>query len=201
MKLESLLSIGLLLCSTLNAQTPSVFEDSFTAETLHQRKALRGPWKIGGGDALCTQDDELYKKFKNHGPILIYDLPFQDGEVSFSYRPDQAVKNFVFTLNAAKGHLYRFVTSGKNTTVRAYVIKEGAEKPDSLPVGEAGPPLKPGEWTRVSIVIAGSKATLKIGDNFTTTAEHASYMKDKATISLGFSFGTVGIKDFKIVKK
>jgi hypothetical protein len=201
MKRALLLILGLITCSAFSAQLSGEFHDDFKSESLAGRRAARGPWKIGNGEAICTQDDELFKKFKSHGPILFYDLPFQNGEISFSYRPDTATRSFVFTLNAEKGHLFRFVTSSKNTALRAYVLKEGTAEHDSISVGETGPPLKPGEWTSVSVVMDGTKATVKIGEAFTTTAEHASYAKAKATISLGFSFGTVAIKDLKLVKK
>jgi hypothetical protein len=59
------------------------FKDDFSTATLERRRALRGAWEFADHAASCVQDDELYKQYKNHGPIIFYDHPFTDGTVSF----------------------------------------------------------------------------------------------------------------------
>ncbi len=111
--------VGGLLSPILADQT--VFHDKYTSDKFELRKAVRGPWRFENGIALCTQDDEIFKKNKDHGPVLWYNLsPFRNAEISFSIKPHSDVKNFVFTINSEKGHAYRFVSTAKETSVRAY---------------------------------------------------------------------------------
>ncbi len=173
------------------------YRDDFSAATKEGRKAQRGPWKMEEGEARCTQDDELFKKLKSHGPVLWYDVPFANGVVKFEYQPDASCRSFVFTINAQKGHLFRFVTSARGTGLRAFVLKDDATH-DAIPLGGNGPALKPGEWTSVTVEFAGSKATVKIGGSYAETVEHPSIAKAKATVGLGFSFGTAKFRNFQI---
>jgi hypothetical protein len=53
------------------------YSDNFTTAEQQTRRATRGPWIIENGTATCTQDNELYKKFKDHGPVTWYDLDFK----------------------------------------------------------------------------------------------------------------------------
>jgi hypothetical protein len=51
-----------------------------------------------------------------------------------------------------------------------------------------------GEWT-----FADHTATLKLGD-FTQTYDHPSFARPKTNFSLGFSFGTLSVKEVAAVK-
>ncbi|MCB1064919.1 MAG: hypothetical protein KDN20_18625, partial [Verrucomicrobiae bacterium] len=102
--------------STARAELP--FSDPFTADAkVPERRALRAEWQIADGVAKCTQDDALYKKFKDHGPIIFYDLPTTDATVRYAMKP-QGCKSAVFTLNSDEGHVFRFVTSERGTSIR-----------------------------------------------------------------------------------
>lgn len=172
------------------------FADAFTSLRLAGRTASRGPWKIADGVAACTQDDALYKQFKDHGPIIRWDLPFENARIRFRYRADASAKTFVFTANGETGHVFRFVTSAeRGTDLRAF--PPGGEA-KSISIGRGGPKLQPGDWVSVVVELSGAKATVKIGDDHETTAEHPSLSRPKKDVSLGFSFGAVAIRDFAI---
>lgn len=188
----SLVVVSLLAC-TLKAEDAPLLKDDFTVAKFGQRHAARGEWKIAGGTATCTQEDELYKKNKDHGPIIFYEVGYSDATIRFSYKADAAVKSFVFTCNGEGGHVFRFVTTPTGTGFRAFppsendhaVIVLGQEK--SLP-------LKPGEWVPVVVSLRGNKAKVKIGD-FEKTFENAQITRAKVNFSVGFSYGTLSIKD------
>jgi hypothetical protein len=59
--------------------------------------------------------------------------------------------------------------------------------------------LMPGQWTPLSVTLHGSQATLKLGD-FTQTYDHPPFARPKTNFSLGFSFGTLSVKDVVAVK-
>ena len=115
----------MLAASIVCAWAEPVFTDPFTADAkVPERRAVRGDWQIAEGIAKCTQDDALYEKYKNHGPIIFYDVPTTDATIRYAFRPAgcQAV---VFTLNADKGHVFRVVTGARGTNFRAFPPNSG----------------------------------------------------------------------------
>lgn len=181
----------------LPAAETVLLKDDFTAADLKSRRALRGEWNFANGAATCTQDDALFKKFQDHGPILFYDLAHTDATVRFSYKAEGA-KTVVFTANAEKGHVFRVVMSPTGTSIRAFPTGQPDAK--SIALATEKLPLKSGEWVPVEVKLHGTKATVKVGDAPAKTYEHASLARAKANLSVGFSFGTVSVKNWIVTR-
>jgi len=192
MILRTLALSSVLIGNSIAADAP-LLKDDFSAAKLKQRRAMRGDWKFTEGTATCTQDDVLYKKNKDHGPILFYDLAYTDATIRFSYRADAAVKSVVFTCNGTDGHVFRFVTSAAGTSMRAFPADSKDHKSIALSQ-ERSLALKAGEWVPVTITLRGAKAAVKIG-GFEKAYEHASLARAKSNLSVGFGFGTLSVKD------
>ena len=171
---------------------PPLFKDAFDTDTeVPKRRAIRGDWKIGGGVATVTQDDELYKKYKDHGPIIFYDLPTTNATFRYAVKPESC-KSVVFTING-DGHVFRFVTGERGTNVRAFPPTD-----DHKSISTARQPewlLPDDEWTEVEVKVNGENVTVKFGDHEPLTVEHATYSNKKTNFSIGHSFGTLSIKD------
>ena len=183
----------LILCALSSFLSAADFKDDFTQPKLEHRRAARGDWKIADGIARCTQDDELYKKNKDHGPIIFYEVGYSDATIRFSYKADAAVKSFVFTCNGEGGHVFRFVTTPTGTGFRAFSPPENEHA--AIVLGqEKSLQLKPGEWVPVVVGLLGNKAKVMIGD-FEKTFENAQLTRAKVNFSVGFSFGTLSVKD------
>lgn len=173
---------------------PVELTDHFKSDTdVKQRRAIRGDWKIGDGVASCVQDDELYKKYKDHGPIIFYDLDCTDATVRFSVKPE-ATKAVVFTGNGENGHVFRFIMTDQFLSVRAFP-PDAKEK--SISLGREELPLKQGEWTAVEVTMKGATATVRVGD-FQKEYQHPSLARPKTNLSIGFSFGKLNVKEFKV---
>ncbi|MBU6178791.1 MAG: hypothetical protein KGR69_03965 [Verrucomicrobia bacterium] len=188
------LCLSVLAAASAPAGEP-VFTDPFTAGAeVPERRAMRGDRAIAGGIARCTQDDALYTKYKNHGPILFHDLPAIDAAYRFAVKP-KGCRSIVFTLNGEKGHVFRFVTGAKGTGFRAF--PPGSEK--SIQTGlQADWKFPEGEWTNVSVAVTGSRAVVTFGDHPPVTIEHAGYGAAKVNFSIGFAFGTLEVKDVAV---
>lgn len=196
MKMRAAL-FALIAISALGADAP-LLKDEFLPTSFEGRRALRGEWKFAEGSATCTQDDALYKKNKDHGPILFYDLSYTDAAIHFAVKPDAANKMVVFTANGEEGHVFRLVFGQAGMGVRAFPPEEKDHKSISLG-NEAAVKLKADAWTKIRVELRGSKATVKVGD-FTKTYEHASIARAKANLSVGFSYGTVSVTELVVDK-
>ena len=168
--------------------------DTFTSAEQTGRRALRGDWKIASGDATCTQDDKLYAKFKNHGPIIFYDLPFKDATIRFAFKPE-GTKTVVFTANDDSGHIFRAVWNKDGLTARAFP-PAGDKKSISVGKSAASIPVM-NEWQSVEIKLRGDRATIRTGSE-QIEVEHASFASPKQNLSIGFSFGSLAIKDLSV---
>ena len=188
----------LLLATAVFAAEAPLLKDDFLLPNFEGRRALRGEWKFAESNATCTQDDELFKKNKDHRPILFYDLAYTDAAIHFGVKPDAANKMIVFTANSAEGHVFRLVFTPTGMGVRAFPPEEKDHKSISLG-NEAAVKLKADEWASVGVELRGSKATVKVGE-FTKIYEHASIARAKANLSVGFSYGTVSVKELVVEK-
>jgi hypothetical protein len=97
----------------------ALIADDFKQQQKPHRRLTRGAWTVKDGEASCAHDDELFKKYKNHGPAIWYDQEFTDGVVKFEFQPSPECQHFVFTVNGRDGHVLRFVMNEKGTDVRA----------------------------------------------------------------------------------
>lgn len=178
----------------------SSYVDDYREPTREHRRALRGEWKIGEGLARCTQDDATFKKNKDHGPVIWYDLDFTDAVIEFAYEP-RDVQAFVFTVNGERGHIFRFSTKAGSTTFGVWPQEESKPAGDpmarSTPLGRDGPPLKQGQWTQVRVEFRGEQVNVKIGD-YAAKFTHPALAQKKTTVGLAFAHGSITIKPFSL---
>lgn len=185
--------LGIMAASAV-AAAPVLLEDDFTTASSAGRRPLRGGWTFAAGVASCTQDDELYTKHNNHGPIIFYDLPFDDATVSFAFKAEQA-KAVVFTANGEKGHIFRASWGPRGSAVRAF---PPGSKDKSISVGQDAKPLEQGVWIPVRVALEGPRATVTVGDAAPQVYEHESFARPKTNISVGFSFGSLHVRELRV---
>ena len=198
-QLSALAAIASILLSTVLAQAEPLLTDPFTAEAkVPERRAMRGDWKIADGVAECTQDDALYKKYKDHGPIIFYDLATTDATFHYAFKP-QGCKSVVFTLNGEDGHVFRFVSSpAAGTNFRAFPPSDDHKSIATYRADDWK--LVDGEWIEVTVTLKGDTATVTWGDQEPVTVSHETYAKAKTNFSVGFAFGTLAVKGVKVTK-
>ncbi len=181
------------------AQAEPQFTDPFTADAkVPERRAMRGDWQIAEGIAQCTQDDALYKKYKDHGPIIFYDLATSDATFHYAFKPE-GCKSVVFTLNNEDGHVFRFVTSPeRGTNFRAFPPSDDHKSIATHRADDWN--LVEGEWTEVEVEMKGDTAIVTFGDHDPIEVKHATYAKSKTNFSIGFSFGSLAVKGVEVTK-
>ncbi|MGB7346076.1 MAG: hypothetical protein WBD20_17800 [Pirellulaceae bacterium] len=181
-----------------DSPTGNLVSDDYTAAKHETRKALRGDWKIENGVASVMQDDETYKKFANHGPIMVYEVSHKDAVAEVTFKPT-GCKAVVFTMDAKDGgHAFRVKLSQSTPgTVMTYIKKPGDEKAKPVFLSKKLPVLKENEWATLKVRVVGEKATVQMGDT-TVEIQHAKIDQEKKIAKLGFSFGSLQIKKFDL---
>ena len=178
--------------------------DDFSMPGWKGRQALRGDWKFENNQASCVADPELYKKFKNHGPILRWSpaKPFTDGTVEMEFQPKKC-QRIVITLNNKTGHVFRIaLTDNKTTKTRifgwAHPSSEKDKPAETLAV--KGVPTAAdidGQWVKLRLAITGSEARVTIG-KYSETLKHASIARDKGEFTISFASGECAVRKVSI---
>lgn len=200
------ISLGATAVSAADTQGVKLVDDDYTQASYPHRNAARGDWIIADGVASVTQDDELYKKYKNHGPIMIYTVPHTDASAVVEFKPE-GCRAVVFTMDAAEGgHAFRVKLVPEDpkrprqrSAIVSYLAKKpGAEKAEQVVLNNKNvPALADGDWTRLEVTVVGDTATVKLGEE-TIRVQHDQIAQAKKIAKLGFSFGALEIRQFQL---
>lgn len=172
--------------------------DDFSSAKHASRQALRGDWKFRNHTASCVSDPELYKQFKNHGPILRWPCQFTDGTVEFEFRP-QGCDRIVITLNE-DGHVFRIsLNDQERTRVFGWIGRSSKEnKPKTI--AKNGVPTAAaldGKWVKVKLVFNGDQGQLTIGD-YSAQLKHPSLARKKGEFTISFASGSCAIRKMSV---
>lgn len=184
--------------------------DPYTAPNLKGRKAVRGDWKIDNGMASVTQDAELYKKYNNHGPLMLYEVPHCDARVVIDVRPSSC-RTVVFTMDAEEGgHAFRIrlrtQTANESTKPSSQIVTYAASEPGQkaemivLSGGNDVPKLVDGHWNRIQASVVGDTAVVTINTK-TIRVQHPRIAQPKKSAKIGFSFGSLDIREFRLTSQ
>ena len=145
----------------------------------------------------------------NHGPISLYNIPFQNATISFSWKVNKEQK-VMFLLDGKRNgkatHHLKVYFNGRPglksksdmLTIMTYDGSTKAKKKATFNNNKYH--AKPGEWHKTSITIEGKKVTVDINDKtFTATSE--KFLQGTQRIGIGNYTDSIYTKDFKIIKK
>ncbi|WP_372717475.1 hypothetical protein [Novipirellula sp.] len=206
--MKTLLAVATAVLFVSSFVSAEEFVDDFSAVELEGRVAERGEWQFQNGIASCVADPDLYKQFKNHGPILKWPRQFNDATIEFEMKPTNC-QRVAFTLNG-DGHIFRVTladetpgapagTSKVPTRIIAWATQSSKQnkgetiKPETLP----DLPAINGKWVKMKLEVKGNRATLSIGD-FQTELEHAALARDKNMVMLTFAHGEIAVRNFRM---
>lgn len=176
----------------------SILRDDFSGTDHATRQALRGEWVYHEGVASCVSDPELYKEFKNHGPILRWPTAFTDGTVEFEFKPKNC-QRVVITLNE-EGHVFRMALRDPgNSSIFGWIGRSSKENKSQVIAKEGVPSLDQldGQWTQVKMTFTGDSARIQIGD-YTANLKHGSIGRKKGEFTFSFAFGSCEIRGVSV---
>ncbi|MFK7765737.1 MAG: alpha/beta fold hydrolase [Mariniblastus sp.] len=190
-----------------NCTAQQEINDDFSNSNFDSRVAERGEWKFENNVASCESDPELYKKHKNHGPIIKWPSKegFTDCALEFEIKPEQC-QRVVFTFNG-DGHIFRLLLlDPAKTTYKpkfdscmiGWSTKSSKENKGNTMQPEGMPLLTDlgGKWVKIKAVVAGDLIKLSIGD-YQTKLVHPSLARDKNLTMLSFAQGSMSVRNFK----
>lgn len=196
MKFVSLLLILFTFC--VHAET--LIHDDFVDEKLKSRLPARGDWKLEDKAISANFDEELFKKYKNHGPIVWYNHEaVTDCDIELEYFVTGGVDTVMFSVNDAKGHVYRTTIKTEGSRKGAYTKGWTAKKKASLAGKLEGFDLEENKWVAVKLSFKGNKLSLTIGDK-TQEYEHDAFAREKTKFNFQFSKGMMKVRNLKISK-
>lgn len=175
------------------AKQHSGIHDDFSDEKLPGRRAARGDWKFADHTLRCTMDEELYRKFKNHGPIVFYSMDYTSAVIRYQFKAD-AARTVIFTANGASGHVFRMKQDKAGISLMAFE-PDDTGKAKGKAIAKEPLPLSDGTWVPVEVRFDDNKVTVNVGDSFTKTLEQASFDVPKTNFSIGFAYGSMSLKD------
>ena len=206
--MKTIVSLGTALLLIASVAVGEEYVDDFRSAKLEGRLAERGAWQFRDGIASCVSDPDLYKQFKNHGPILKWPREFDDAKIEFEMKAEDC-QRVVFTLNG-DGHVFRVTLAderpdapaGKSkvpTRIIAWATKSSKQnkgdtiKPEHMP----DLPAVNGRWVSVQLTVKGKRATLAMGE-FQTEISHPALDRDKNMVMLTFAHGELSVRNFRM---
>lgn len=177
------------------------FEDNFASAKHPTRQALRGEWKYSNNTVSCVSDPELYKKFKNHGPILRWPAKFTDGTVEFELKAE-GCSRLVITLNE-DGHVFRIsLNDEKRTRIFGWIGKSSKTNKPKTIASEGVPTAKSidGKWMKGKMVFKGDHCQMTLGD-YSAKLNHPSIGRRKGEFTISFASGKCSIRKVRATTK
>lgn len=176
--------------------------DDFSADKRSDRKQLRGAWTFADGEARCVSDPELYKKYKNHGPILVWTRDYVDTTIEMEFKPTDCDR-VVFTMNNLKeGHVFRVgLAKDKPLTQTGLLVWKGPSKNKQTKhtrIGAKGdvPKLAPlnNKWVKIRAELKGETLSIQVGD-FKKTITDPTLTRKKENFTLSFAGGSMAVRN------
>ena len=172
--------------------------DEFSSSDHPTRQALRGEWVYQDGVAFCESDPELYKEFKNHGPILRWPCELTDGAMEFEVK-SEGCQRLVITFNG-DGHIFRItMRDDEGSRVIGWVGKSSKENKGDLLTQIPPPKITAidGQWIKVSLEMTEGGGRLQLGD-YTADLDHESLARLKQEFTISFAAGSCTVRGVSV---
>lgn len=170
-----------------------MLSDDFDGETLGKEwAAVKGEWKIKDG-AIAAKE----LKADEHAAVLICKLKNRDSIVRFSFKLDGSTNGFHFSLNHAKGHLFRVIVAPTGLTVRTDADKKDKSIKSEL-IAQAKAKFEQGKWYTLQVEMVGDRVVAMTDNGLKVTGQHPRLDTEKPNYRFVMKGETLSIDDLKI---
>lgn len=204
---KTILSFGLLtvLCATCAADrntdispvlaktTDVLLDDNFErSEPGKGWVGVKGDWRIVDGILIGKE-----LPTDKHAAVLNYQQKNRNSVVRFSFRFDGSTKGFNFSLNHAKGHLFRVIVAPTGLTVRTDKDKKDSSVKSEL-IGQAKGKFESGQWYTLQVEMIDDRVVAMTDNGLKVSGQHARLDTDKPNYRFVMKGDSLSIDDLKI---
>ncbi len=170
-----------------------LLDDSFDKAELGKVWAgVKGEWKVKDGAIVAKE-----LKSDEHAAVLTCKLKNRDSIVRFSFKLDGSTKGFNFSLNHAKGHLFRVIVAPTGLTVRTDKDKKDATIKSEL-IAEAKAKFEQGTWYTLQVEMVGDRVVAMTDNGLKVSGQHPRLDIEKPNYRWVMKGETLSIDDLKI---
>jgi len=170
-----------------------MLNDDFDGETLGKDwAAAKGEWRIKDGSIVAKE-----LKADEHAAVLTCKLKNRDSIVRLSFKLDGSTKGFNFSLNHAKGHLFRVIVAPTGLTVRTDADKKDKTIKSEL-IAEAKAKFEQGKWYTLQVEMVGDRVVAMTDNGLKVSGQHPRLDTEKPNYRIVMRGETLSIDDLKI---
>jgi hypothetical protein len=153
-------------------ESATVVED-FASELSKEFSPAKGEWKVVDGSLIGKElaADE-------HAAVLSLDKPNRNSVVRFSFKLDGETEGLNFSMNHARGHLFRVVVTPEKLTLSLDKDKKDPEsKSQALATGKGE--FAQGQWYTMQVEMVGNRVVAQTDNGIILEATHEKLDTDK----------------------
>lgn len=169
-----------------------VVEETFSSSLPSVAKPVKGQWEVAGG--VLTGKELASDK---HAAVLNYQKKNRDSVVRFSFKLDRQTKGFNFSLNHARGHLFRVVIAPNKMTLNLDKDKKDP-KSKAVVLSTAKGEFAQGKWYTIQIEMLRDRVVAQTDNGLIVDAKHAKLDTDKPNYRFVMRQETLTIDDLYI---
>ena len=154
--------------------------------------AAKGQWNVVDGTLVGKE-----LAADKHAAVLNYQKKNRDSAVRFSFKCDGSTSGFHFSLNHAKGHLFRVIVSDSGLSINLDKDKnDPASKPMVLATAKSE--FQQGKWYTILIEMKGDRVAAQTDNGLTVEASHSKLNTDKPNYRFVMRGDSLTIDDLRI---
>lgn len=166
--------------------------DDFEGVVLSKVWAVaKGEWKVKEGAIVAKE-----LKSDKHAAVLTCRQKNRNSIVRFSFKLDGSTKGFNFSLNHAKGHLFRVIVAPAGLVVRTDKDKKDESIKSEL-IGQAKGKFEQGKWYTLQVEMIGDRVVAMADNGLKVTGQHPRLDADKPGYRFVMRDESLSIDDFK----
>jgi hypothetical protein len=173
--------------------TDILLDDSFDRSELGKGWAgVKGDWRTVDGILIGKELPS-----DKHAAVLNCQKKNRNSVVRFSFRFDRTTKGFNFSLNHAKGHLFRVIVAPTGLTVRTDKDKKDNSIKSEV-IAEAKGRFKSGQWYTLQVEMVGDRVVAMTDNGLKVSGQHARLDTDKPNYRFVMRGESLSIDDLRI---
>lgn len=153
--------------------------------------AAKGEWKVKDGAIVARE-----LKSDKHAAVLVCRHKNRDSVVRFSFMLEGKTKGFNFSLNHAKGHLFRVIVVPTGLIVRTDKDKKDESIKSEL-IGQAKGKFEQGKWYTLQVEMVGDRVVAMTDNGLKVAGQHARLDADKPNYRFVMRDESLSLDDFK----